>query len=46
MGHPSIVETVDTYGQLFPESEHETCTALDALLATDRVNLGGNVEAQ
>jgi len=31
LGHKSIVETMDTYGHLFPESRQETTTALDRL---------------
>lgn len=33
LGHASIVETMDTYGHLFPDSDDDTRTALDALLA-------------
>jgi integrase len=31
LGHKSIVETMDTYGHLFPESRQETTAALDRL---------------
>jgi integrase len=31
LGHKSIVETMDTYGHLFPEHLHETAAVLDGL---------------
>jgi integrase len=31
LGHKSIVETMDTYGHLFPEQLHETSAVLDSL---------------
>ncbi len=31
LGHKSIVETMDTYGHLFPEQLHETAAVLDNL---------------
>lgn len=30
LGHASIVETMDTYGYLFPDANEETTRALDA----------------
>lgn len=35
LGHASIVETMDTYGHLFPDGDDATRTALDTLLAGD-----------
>jgi integrase len=32
MGHASIVETMDTYGHLFPDGDDATRQALDQLL--------------
>ena len=29
LGHESIVETMDTYGHLFPDGRDETTSALD-----------------
>lgn len=34
LGHKSIVETMDTYGHLFPEGRDETTSALDRLFGT------------
>jgi integrase len=34
LGHESIVETMDTYGHLFPESRQETIQALDRLFGS------------
>lgn len=33
MGHASIVETMDTYGHLFPDGDDETRQALEALIS-------------
>ncbi len=33
LGHRSAVETLDTYGHLWPDSEEDTITAVDAALA-------------
>ena len=30
LGHESILETMDTYGHLFPRDLHEVCERLDA----------------
>lgn len=30
LGHESILETMDTYGHLFPHDLHEVCERLDA----------------
>jgi integrase len=45
MGHSSIVETMDTYGHLFPDDDDQTRTALSGLLqlvlrSDDRTSLG------
>ncbi len=36
LGHASIVETMDTYGHLFPESEGATRQAVDGAYAAAR----------
>lgn len=38
LGHASIVETMDTYGHLFPDSDDDTRSALDTLLAPPAVS--------
>lgn len=37
LGHSSAVETLDTYGHLWPDSEEDTRTAVDAVLTTSVV---------
>lgn len=32
LGHRSAVETLDTYGHLWPDSEEDTMTAVDTAL--------------
>jgi integrase len=39
LGHKSIVETMDTYGHLFPEQLHETAAVLDDLYGGGAVAL-------
>lgn len=39
LGHKSIVETMDTYGHLFPEQLHETAAVLDDLYGRRAVRL-------
>jgi len=34
LGHKSAVETLDTYGHLWPDSEDDTRKAVDAVLGT------------
>ncbi len=41
LGHKSIVETMDTYGHLFPDQNEETANAIDRLFGDD---MGSSVE--
>jgi hypothetical protein len=34
LGHKSVVETMDTYGHLFPDQNEDTANALDAIFGT------------